>query len=319
MAEAEVAQLGAVLRDARLSHGLSLEDVAEILRIRRVYLAALEEGRLRDLPAAAYVIGFVRSYAAALGLDADAMVERFRAATSASPLRHRDLVFPEPPPERGIPAGVVILAGVVLVIGAYTAWFQWSGSGTRTVDTVPPMPARLEQVLREAPPQAAPPPGPPAASAAAAPNPPGPPGLASPGPLPAAPAPVAAARGAEEPRIQLRARAESWVSLRDRATGQVVTSRMLKPGEVMAVPPREGLTLTLGNAPGVELLVDGQPTPGIGGANGAVRRDIPLEPERLKAGNYSPATSAGNEPQRPATTPPRPRPAARPAEPPPPQ
>ena len=60
-ASAESARLGAELRDARLALGLSLEDLAQSLRIRRVYLAALEEGRVRDLPAPAYAVGFVRT------------------------------------------------------------------------------------------------------------------------------------------------------------------------------------------------------------------------------------------------------------------
>ena len=40
----ETARLGEQLRDARLALGLSLEDMSADLRIRRVYLAALEEG-----------------------------------------------------------------------------------------------------------------------------------------------------------------------------------------------------------------------------------------------------------------------------------
>ncbi len=302
----DAARLGEQLRDARIALGLSIEDMAASLRIRRVYLAALEEGRVRELPAPTYVLGFVRTYARALGLDDDDMVRRFRESASTTPQRGRDLVFPEPVPERGIPAGLVVMAGVVLVVGAYTAWFQWSGSGTRTVDIVPPMPARLEQAAREAPaalpamePPAAGaliagamlppsqrtlPPGPPAAIAATAPTMPS---------LAPAPPPVVApvVPRSDEPRILVRAKTDTWVSLRDRATSQTVVSRLLKAGETLPVPPREGLLLTAGYAAGVEFLVDGQPTPAFP-ANTAVRRDIPMDPERLKAGQYGSATAA---------------------------
>ncbi len=131
-----------------MSLGVSIEETAEQLRINRRYLSALEEGRVRDLPGAAYAIGFVRTYASAVGLDADEMVRRFRDGAGAATRTGTDLVFPEPVPERGVPAGAVILVGAVLVIGAYVGWYQWSGSGNRTVDAVPALPARLEETAR---------------------------------------------------------------------------------------------------------------------------------------------------------------------------
>ncbi|MBP0447601.1 helix-turn-helix domain-containing protein [Roseomonas sp. SSH11] len=148
MTTAEAARVGEELRDARLSLGATLEEVADNLRINRRYLAALEEGRSRDLPGPAYALGFVRSYARALGLDADDLARRYR---ENGPVRtsRTDLVFPEPVPERGIPAGVVMLIGVVIMVGAYAAWWRWSGSADRTVDQVPPLPPRIEQAARE--------------------------------------------------------------------------------------------------------------------------------------------------------------------------
>ncbi len=341
----ETARLGEQLRDARIALGLSIEDMAASLRIRRVYLAALEEGRVRELPAPAYVLGFVRTYSRALGLDDDDLVRRFRDANVTAPTRTVDLVFPEPVPERGIPAGAVVMAGVVLVVGAYMAWFQWSGSGTRTVDTVPPMPARLEQVARETAtvpspppltgnlpastgallagsmppnvvrPVAPPPPGPPAAIAATAPN----FNTTTQNTLAQVQAPVPRA---DESRITLRFKADSWFSLRDRNTGQTMVSRLMKAGETMAVPPREGLTVTLGFAPGVEFVVDGLPTPPVP-TNMAVRKDIPMDAERLRAGNYNglapvaPVVAVGADGQPVATAPvaaaaPRPAPAPAP-------
>ncbi|MBP0494724.1 helix-turn-helix domain-containing protein [Pararoseomonas indoligenes] len=148
MMTAEAARVGEELRDARLALGATLEEVADGLRINRRYLAALEEGRSRDLPGPAYAVGFVRTYARALGLDADDMARRYRE--TGAPGRGRDLVFPEPVPERGIPAGVVLLLGVVIMVGAYAAWWRWSGSADRTVDGVPPVPARIEQAARDA-------------------------------------------------------------------------------------------------------------------------------------------------------------------------
>ncbi|MFT8244489.1 helix-turn-helix domain-containing protein [Roseomonas sp. BN140053] len=144
----EAVQVGAALRDARLSLGATIDDVAEQLRINRRYLSALEEGRVRDLPGPAYAQGFVRSYAAALGLDADEMTRRFREGGGPGSLNRTDLVFPEPVPERGVPAGAVILVGAILAIGSYVVWWQWSGSGARSVDRVEPPPARIAEAAR---------------------------------------------------------------------------------------------------------------------------------------------------------------------------
>ncbi len=295
----EAARLGEELREARTTLGLSIEDVVASLRIRRPHLVALEEGRVRDLPAPAYALGFVRSYARALGLDEDEIVRRFREASGPVVQRKTDLVFPEPVPERGLPAGAVILVGAVMALGAYIGWYQWSGSGNRVVDTVPPVPARIEQAAREAAPP--PPPSSPVnAQAAIVPPTPPPAPLQADPVLPAAPAAPVPAAAAPEGRVVLRARAESWVQLRDRASGTVIVNRVLRPGESYTVPPREGLLFSTGNAGGLDILVDGQPVPALGGAQ-AVRRDLLLEPDRLKSGQ--PLAAPSGPPAAPAPRP----------------
>ncbi|RYI81313.1 MAG: DUF4115 domain-containing protein [Acetobacteraceae bacterium] len=86
----------------------------------------------------------------------------------------------------------------------------------------------------------------------------------------------------------LRAKAETWVQVRDTRAGSTLMNRVLKPGETYAVPAREGLLLSTGNAGGLDIVVDGQVAPGLGAAQ-AVRRDVPLEPDRLRAGVPVPA------------------------------
>ena len=83
-------------------------------------------------------------------------------------------------------------------------------------------------------------------------------------------------------RIEIRAKADSWVQVRT-AEGTLLVSRILGRGTSYAVPPQEGLRLTTGNAGGLEILVDGVPVPPLG-PFGAVRHDVALDPERLKAG-----------------------------------
>ena len=74
---------GADLRAARERVGWSLPDVAAGLHIRLGYLEALEEGRITALPGNAYALGFLRTYANALGLDPNEITRRFKAEAAA--------------------------------------------------------------------------------------------------------------------------------------------------------------------------------------------------------------------------------------------
>ena len=69
------------LQEARLARGLEIADAARALRIRAVYLAALEEGRFAELPGPTYVAGFLRAYGRFLALDGDELVRRYKDET----------------------------------------------------------------------------------------------------------------------------------------------------------------------------------------------------------------------------------------------
>jgi cytoskeleton protein RodZ len=279
----EAARVGEELREARLALGVSVEDAATQLRINKRYLQALEEGRVKDLPGAAYAVGFVRSYATALGLDADDAVRRFRDMSGTAVAKSGDLVFPEPVPKRGIPTGILAAIGVAIALAGYIAWYQWSGRGERVVDNVPPLPPRLER----------------AADATAPRETPTAPVVEPPAP---APAPVAAAPppriDPDKPRVVIRAKGESWVQIRDNAANRVIADRVLRAGESVEIPNRPGIVLTTGKAENLDILVDGQDVDPFGGPG--VRRNVPLEADRLKAPPAAPATTpAPAQPPRP--------------------
>lgn len=83
-------------------------------------------------------------------------------------------------------------------------------------------------------------------------------------------------------RIVLRATADSWVQVRN-ARSDLLFTQVLRAGDSYNVPNQDGLTLLTGNAGGLQVLVDGQPAPSLG-SDGAVRRDIDLEPASLLGG-----------------------------------
>ncbi len=140
---------GTELREARERLGWDLGEVASALRIRHAYLAAIEEGRLSALPGNTYALGFLRTYATTLGLDADDLARRFRMeATDVN--RRPELAFPSPVPERGVPTGAAILIGLVIAVGAYVTWYRLSDHEVAPPRSVPPVPAQLLPEHRQA-------------------------------------------------------------------------------------------------------------------------------------------------------------------------
>lgn len=289
-------RVGAELRAARQRLGWALPDVAAMLRIRLPFLEAIEDGRVADLPGNAYAVGFIRTYATSLGLDAAEVARRFRAEAQEVN-RKTELAFPAPVPDRGVPAGAVVLLGVLLMAGAYAGWYRLSGDRTSPSEIVPAVPERLAPLANRAAPPSNPSPqvasilpGPSTTPAYTPPPPlaaPAPAATAAPAaPVPVAPPPgIAAAPTVGESRVVLRLKSDAWIQVRERQ-GQVLLNRVMRGGETWPVPKGAQLLLTTGNAGGTELLVDGQSVPSLGAA-GAVRRDVALEPDALKAGSTS--------------------------------
>ena len=72
------------LKEARVSRGLSLHDIAGVTKISMVALEALERGDLSRLPGGIFSRAFVRAYALAVGLDPEQAVVEFLAERERS-------------------------------------------------------------------------------------------------------------------------------------------------------------------------------------------------------------------------------------------
>ena len=138
--------VAAELYVARLQRGVELSDVSTKLRIHYKYLLAIEEGRYGDLPGPAYVIGFLRSYAAYLGLDAADLVRRFKAETTEFDAR-QDLNALEPYDEGGVPTGALIALALVLIVGAYAGWYYVANLDEVAIELIPEVPERMVAAL----------------------------------------------------------------------------------------------------------------------------------------------------------------------------
>lgn len=137
--------IGATLAAAREARGLDLRAAERLTCMRARYLSALEADRFDDLPGRTYARAFLRTYASALGLDADRIVAEF------------DEQVPEPvePVEHSAPrrrsraatwrAATPFAFVAALAIVVWAAWTSDQGSHVPTAQTsfaAPPAPTQ---------------------------------------------------------------------------------------------------------------------------------------------------------------------------------
>ncbi len=268
--------LGERFRAAREARGLSLSDVSEQIRIRSVYLAAIEDENWAAIGAPVYIRGFLKTYARFLGLDADEIVASFTdrpippAVESHEP-PGRPSRQPSPPPAEAAPpprnltpvlwlAALVAVALIAFVVyNELTIGTKTPGSATALSSAAPSPTASSQPVALPSP----------AASESPAASPAG--GTPSPGPSSSSapsPSPVpSSSPGSGGPNtVQVVLSAPSWVRV-------TVDGNVSMEGTFPAGTSRlfHGKTarLRIGNAGGVSVYVDGK---GLGklGADGSV-------------------------------------------------
>ena len=91
--------VGQDLGKARRRSGKTLMEVSHGTKIPPHHLIAIETSHFEALPGRVYAIGFVRSYSAYLGLDAETIVARLRAEMAGSDAK-LPVIGLVPPPER---------------------------------------------------------------------------------------------------------------------------------------------------------------------------------------------------------------------------
>ncbi|WP_179107164.1 helix-turn-helix domain-containing protein [Sediminibacillus massiliensis] len=71
-------EIGARLKEAREQKNLSLNDIQQVTKIQTRYLQAIEKGNYNVMPGNFYVRAFIKEYAAAVGLDAEQLIEEHK-------------------------------------------------------------------------------------------------------------------------------------------------------------------------------------------------------------------------------------------------
>lgn len=257
----ELASFGEELRREREIRGISLKEISDATKISKRFLDALERNDHRALPAPVFTRGFVREYARYVGLNAEDMVNRYNYAASqddriekppqiekypATPVRD---ITPKPKPKRGIPPTFarVDRNAMVLVIIAFAlmgvAWWAVKqklierelGIESSTVSAAAPKPA-----------------------------------VALPStPVPAPPPPV----DDSKLRMEIEATASSWVTLQ--ADGKRVLNEEMTQGQRRNFEASEKFSfLTIGNAAGITLRLNGIQVPALGEEGEVVKNRV---------------------------------------------
>lgn len=126
-------EIGEFLKDAREAQGMTLEDVESATRIRRRYLEAIENGDFSQVPGEVQLRGFIRNYAAAVGLEPSAVIGRYLESRGAAAVGEETLegtkteilVVEERRPGKLLFIALLVL--LVLAAGALYYLFVYSG------------------------------------------------------------------------------------------------------------------------------------------------------------------------------------------------
>jgi cytoskeleton protein RodZ len=142
--------IGSLLQNARNNRNEELSVVSSSLRIRQVYLEAIENNQFNILPGDIYVSGFIRSYATYLGLDSEDIIERYKSDIDRGKTKP-DLIFPTYVPENSIPGAAILLFGLMIAMVGYGSWYFFSNKNIFTTNQVAKIPDSLTSLTDDKP------------------------------------------------------------------------------------------------------------------------------------------------------------------------
>lgn len=275
---------GEKLQREREMRGVTLEEIAEATKIGTRSLRALEHNEFDKLPGGIFNKGFVRAYAKYLGLDEEQAVADYLTASGQAEAPATG-PLPEVPPTVKLPAQrrrpwLLLALGVLLLAAGWLGWrayFQTRGAraeesaaasaGSAVESKATPaaaVPAGSETSTAGTPTDTASPSAgtQPSPAAASAPT----PAASQPTPSPAASAaaaqPAAApAEAASAPgfTLDIRAKRDCWIAVM--VDGKSQGNHLMKAGSQESLHAKREIVMTVGNAGGLDLVLNGKPLP----------------------------------------------------------
>ncbi len=255
--------IGATLKRAREQRNLSEIDLARNLRLEPRIIRQLEQERFDELPAPAFVRGYLRSVGKELGLDSGRLLEIFDAQSTREAPQLADFES-RPPLEITSDSRIVRYTTLVLLTGLLVLVVMWwrshadsfsmlkylhesNPSAIEPIPPTPPLSYKFEQVMHSEDPFFRAPDVETAAPTSAE-------GDTSPdGTAPAGEANVA--NGAAD--IIINSSADAWIEILD-ASGARLYYNLVRPGNEVRITGKRPYSLVIGNAPAVRLSFAGQ-------------------------------------------------------------
>jgi len=238
--------IGQALAAAREAADLTVDDVSRITKVRGQLIRQIEKDEFGSCGGTIYARGHIRNIAAAVGMDPAPLVAEFDRAQRGTagpdrhhPLEHEELV--KPPGSGPNWTAAMFVASAVLFVVAMVAVFNGGGS---------PDGASLAD----------------------------PPGTETPVPTPKPPKATRTPKPSDPPvaltgvNVRIRVTGEScWVRVRDARSNEELYEGVLRQGQVRHFKAAQKLSLELGNAGAVRLVVNGRDIGAPGGPGAVVR------------------------------------------------
>ena len=248
-----MASIGEQFKRERLAKQISLEDIARETKIRVRFLQAIEEDKFDLLPGGVFARNFIRAYAIYLGMDDEEVVKSF---VQQFPASEEKKVFPllviEEHKSRRYFYQIVILIILLLILG-YILWVNgWIFKG-ENVYNPPQQEERPLTIEKEAavPPES----------------------------LEVLPSIEEPSAETSKLSMELRAIDSCWVEIS--ADDRQVAYQLLLPGEKVTLAANQRFVLTIGNAGGVEITINGKRLRPLGEL-GEVKRSLILDAENWR-------------------------------------
>lgn len=255
-----MSNFGATFRKARETAGLPLEKIAAETRISTRFLQAIESESFELLPGGIFNRGFIRSYAEYLGLDPEQTVADYdrMCATVQEPLEV--LRNEERESTRRSDRNLIPIAAAILVV-SIVAYYLITRKPAAEVPEQAPQAAAVAKV--EAPPVETITPPPPETT-------PKPEVVQQPQPVTPAPQPPQSILA-----LDVNAKNQTWIKVT--TDGTVVFSDVLQSGTERRFSAERSIHITIGNAAGATIKVNGRDL-GQLGTEGQVR-ELRITPE----------------------------------------
>ena len=266
----EMTSLGASLKKARESRGISLDRIAAETRISTRFLLAIENEEFHLLPGGIFNRGFVRAYAEKVGLDPDQAIAAYERLTEVRAPVETPTVTP-PATKRNRHLYQIVIGGLALLI--FILYLVTRG-GPNSAQTANPAPTNSPVAAAEpAPALPAEPAVPPTPAAPLAP-PTTPPEVTSAAPEPEPPAPTAPVR------VDIEAKETTWIKVKSDGT-TLVPGEVLEPGTVRHFTAQNSLYLAVGNAGGLAVKINDMPAKMLGKAGRVLQ--VVITPQNVQS------------------------------------